>query len=152
MTDDTDTLKARRQQKTKPVVTAGNTVLSAPPEPREPTSIGDAIANSRSKILFAPGEHPPIVQSGGFVPRAQLGDLYVEADCDVTETVVPYNAKTPISRMLWTKGSLIRKDIYAQWEAIRDAAAEFAAAAAEFAAAAAGSTEDTGDQGTKTGE
>ena len=127
MTDDTDTLKARRQNRGKPVVTAGSTVLSAPPEPREPTSIGAAIANSRSKILFAPGEHPPIVQTGGFVPPAKLADLYTEADCDVTESIVPRNATTPISRMLWTKGSLVRNDIYAQWEAIRDATAETAA-------------------------
>lgn len=128
MTDDTDALKARRQARKTPgaaAVTAGNTVLSAPPPEAKqqlPTTVSAAIANSRSKILFHPGEHPAIVQNAGYVPKALLDDLYVVADCDVTESVVPPRATTAVSKLLWTKGCLVRKDIYAQWENIRDAA------------------------------
>lgn len=127
MTDDTDALKQRRQARKSPgaAVTAGNTVLSAPPPEEQqqlPATVSQAIANSRSKILFHPGEHPAIVQNAGYVPKAVLDDIYVVADCDVTESVVPPRATTAVSKLLWTKGSLVRKDIYAQWENIRDAA------------------------------
>jgi hypothetical protein len=107
---DADQLKGRRGNRGKTV--PRNTALSQAPDPPEAPTVSAAIARSSSKVLFAPGEHPAVVQNGGFVPPAVLDDLYVVATEDASESFVPRNARTPISKMLWTKGALVRKDIF----------------------------------------
>jgi hypothetical protein len=116
--DDAAKLKTARQRgrRTVEAEPVGATALSQSPEP-EPTNDLDTVGMAMrrpTKVLFAPAERPAVVQSAGFVPDSMLSD-YVRAETDASESFVPARARTPVSRLLWTKGALVRKDVYQAW-------------------------------------
>jgi hypothetical protein len=111
--DDAAQLKGRRRTAAaRSVRTVQNTILSQAPDTRPDSGTVGAAMRRSSKVLFQPGEQPAVMQAGGFAPEATLIGDYVRAECDVTESFVPKNARTPVSRILWCKGALVRRDIY----------------------------------------
>lgn len=88
-------------------------------------STGSPVADAMQRhevLLFDPSEIQAVVPAsafGGDMPK--LDDLYDVAESTFDEAVVPEGCKTAISIRRWTKGDLVRKDIYAAWRTMTEA-------------------------------
>lgn len=95
-----------------PAPVPGTTALTREPLlTAEPVSVFETM-NDRMFVLFDPREKAPVVEVGGHVPEAELGDVYVRSEFDANETVTPTGCTTGVSRVLWQKGQHVRRDIY----------------------------------------
>lgn len=119
MTDDAAKIKRARQagRRSQTDDTAGATMLSQAAEPAPATGVDTVGMAMRrpNKVLFAPSERLAVVQSSGFVPDSALSD-YVRAETDATESFIPFRCTTSVSRMLWQRGALVRRDVYEAWQ------------------------------------
>lgn len=80
--------------------------------------VGDAMQR-KEVLLFDPGEIQAVVPASAFgEAMPKLDDLYDVAESTFDEAVVPEGCKTAISVRRWTKGDLVRKDIYAAWRTL----------------------------------
>jgi hypothetical protein len=87
------------------------------------SAVGDAMQR-KEVLLFDPGEIQAVVPASAFgEAMPKLDDLYEVAESTFDEAVVPENCKTAISVRRWTKGDLVRKDIYAVWLKVQEAKA-----------------------------
>lgn len=83
--------------------------------------VGDAMQR-REVLLFDPTEIQAVVPASAFGSEMpKLDDLYDVAESTFAEIVVPEGCKTPTSILRWTKGDLVRKDIYAAWRTMTEA-------------------------------
>lgn len=88
-------------------------------------STGSPVADAMQRhevLLFDPSEIQAVVPASAFgADMPKLDDLYDVAESTFDEAVVPEGCKTAISVRRWTKGDLVRKDIYAVWRAMTEA-------------------------------
>lgn len=95
-----------------PAPMPGTTALTQdPPLTAEPVSVFETM-NNRRFVLFDPREKAPVIEVGGHVPEADLGDVYVRSEFDASETLIPSGCTTGVSRSLWQKGQHVRRDVY----------------------------------------
>lgn len=112
-------LKGRRAPRTGP--TPGGTALSEPmvnPPTGDPVpdgSVYQTLAAAHPRVLFDPAGMPVVLEEGGHVSEATLGEHYVISEFDAAETMIPAGCTTGISRTLWQKGHRVRRDAYAAY-------------------------------------
>lgn len=112
-------LKGRRA--TKPTVTPGGTALSqsmvSPPkgDPVPDGSVYATLAAKHPRVLFDPSGMPIVLEQGGHVSEATIGEHYVISEFDAGETMIPAGCTTAITRTLWQKGHRVRRDAYAAY-------------------------------------
>ena len=120
MSTDSDTnpeaagLRGKRAPKRTgpPAPMPGTTALTQnPPLTTEPVSVFETM-NDRRFVLFDPREQAPVIEIGGLVPEAELGDVYVRSEFDASETLIPSGCTTGVSRMLWQKGQHVSRADY----------------------------------------
>lgn len=95
-----------------PAPVPGTTALTQdPPRTAKPVSVFETM-NDRKFVLFDPREKAPVIEVGGHVPEADLGEVYVRSEFDASETLIPTGCTTGVSRVLWQKGQHVRRDVY----------------------------------------
>jgi hypothetical protein len=115
-------LKGRRNK--RPGVTATAPNPAAPPD-----RPGASVPQAQERVmpfLLDPAEMPAVIESSGAVPPADNERFYRVAEHACYEQFVPPGCRTPVSRMLWNAGMLVRRDVYAAFERDRLAAPESA--------------------------
>lgn len=92
----------------------------APPDENAPVPLPDAHPNMTSALrrpaglpVFDPRlvKTLAVAETGGHVPASRMSD-YVVAAFDATEQVRPPRCLTPVTRVLWSKGQHVRRDVY----------------------------------------
>lgn len=118
-------LKGKRKAPATPVKRRPSVLVAASKNSVSTGSpVGDAMQR-KEVLLFDPGEIQAVVPAsafGGEMPK--LDDLYDVAESTFDEAVVPEGCKTATSIRRWTKGDLVRKDIYAVWRSLQEPTAE----------------------------
>jgi hypothetical protein len=125
-------LKGKRRNPPKTPARRPSVLVAASKAVSTGSPVADAMQR-KEVLLFDPGEIQAVVPAsafGGEMPK--LDDLYDVAESTFDEAIVPDGCKTAISVRRWTKGDLVRKDIYAAWRTLE--AAKVAAAEAKTAA------------------
>lgn len=114
---DVSTLKGRRKR-----AAAQRTATPATPAPNEDAPIPlppthDSMTAALRRPAGLPAFDPRLIttlavaETGGHVPASRM-DAYVVAAFDATEQVRPPRCRTPVTRVLWSKGQHVRRDVY----------------------------------------
>lgn len=94
--------------------TAPTTDVELPPLPDAHESMTAALRRPAGLPALHPLERGRlvVVETGGHVPAANLVGDYVVAEFDASEQHTPRGCRTPISRVLWSRGQHVRRDVY----------------------------------------